>query len=86
MDFQKYLTNLDSQLKAVNSDIAEKQEELEKLKDFRARIKGGMEVVKQIQSDCETEASASAAQLQQEIRESVNDLARGRHGGDMDAL
>ena len=85
MDFQKYLTNLDSQLKAVNADITEKQEELDKLHDFRARIKGGVEVVKQIQSDCATEASATG-QLQQEIRESVNELTQGKHGGDMDAL
>ena len=74
MDFQKYLTNLDSQLKAVNADIAEKQEELDKLRDFRARIKGGIEVVKQIQSDSETPAAAPL-QLQQEIRNTVNEMA-----------
>lgn len=74
MDFQKYLTNLDSQLKAVNADIAEKQEELDKLRDFRARIKGGIEVVKQIQSDNETPAAAPL-QLQQEIRNTVNEMA-----------
>ena len=80
MEFQKYLDNLDNQLKAVNADIVEKQEELDKLKEFRSRIKGGMEVVKQIQSD------APANPLQQEIRESVDKLAQGRHGGDLDAL
>lgn len=74
MDFQKYLTNLDSQLKAVNSDIAEKQEELDKLHDFRARIKGGIEVVKQIQSDTDAQPPAPL-QLQQEIRNTVNEMA-----------
>ena len=73
MDFQKYLTNLDSQLKAVNSDIAEKQEELDKLHDFRARIKGGIEVVKQIQSDTDAQPPAPL-QLQQEIRNTVNEM------------
>jgi predicted nucleic acid-binding Zn-ribbon protein len=80
MEFQKYLDNLDNQLKAVNADIVEKQEELDKLKEFRSRIKGGVEVVKQIQSD------ASTTPLQQEIRETVDKLAHDRHGGDLDAL
>ena len=80
MEFQKYLDNLDNQLKAVNADIAEKQEELDKLKEFRSRIKGGVEVVKQIQSD------AATTPLQQDIRESVDKLAQARHGGDLDAL
>ena len=35
MDFQKYIDNLHNQLKAVNADIVEKQEELDKLKEFR---------------------------------------------------
>lgn len=83
MDFQKYLDNLDNQLKAVNADIIEKQEELDKLKDFRSRVKGGIEVVKQIQSDTATKPAAPL-QLQQEIRQEVDQMAR--HGGDMDAL
>ena len=45
MDFQKYKTNLTSQLTAVNADIVEKEEELEKLREFRSRVKGGLEVV-----------------------------------------
>jgi predicted nucleic acid-binding Zn-ribbon protein len=80
MEFQKYLDNLDNQLKAVNADIAEKQEELDKLKEFRLRIKGGIEVVRQIQSDAPT------TPLQQEIRETVDKLSHDRHGGDLDAL
>ena len=82
MDFQKYLDNLTNQLKAVNADIVEKQEELDKLNEFRTRIKGGMEVVKQIQSDnAETPVQND---LQKGIRQEVEQMAR--HGGDLDAL
>jgi len=70
MDFTKYLTNLDSQLKAVNADITEKQEELDKLKEFRSRIKGGIEVVKQIQSDNPSVPS------KEDIRKTVDELAQ----------
>lgn len=84
MEFQKYLDNLDNQLKAVNADIVEKQEELDKLKEFRSRIKGGVEVVKQIQTDLAEQSPQSP--LQQEIEQSIKELAQGRHGGDLDAL
>lgn len=70
MDFQKYLTNLENQLKAVNADIVEKQEELEKLKEFRSRIKGGVEVVKQIQSD------NPPVPTKQEIMQTVEELSQ----------
>jgi hypothetical protein len=70
MDFQKYLTNLESQLKAVNADITEKQEELDKLTEFRSRIKGGIEVVKQIQSD------NPPVPTKEDIRKSVQELAQ----------
>ena len=82
MDFQKYLTNLDSQLKAVNSDIAEKQEELDKLHDFRARIKGGIEVVKQIQSDNPPPPVAPKAPTREEIMQTVEELAQSWHSTD----
>ncbi len=78
MDFQKYKTNLTSQLTAVNAEIVEKEEELGKLKDFRIRVKGGLEVVNQIQSDMSNPnptPSSAPTQLQQEIRETVEDLA-----------
>ena len=84
MDFQKYLDNLTNQLQAVNADIVEKQEELDKLKEFRSRIKGGMEVVKQIQTDLAEEPAPLP--LQQEIQQSIQELTQGRHGGDLDAL
>ena len=70
MDFQNYLTNLDNQLKAVNADIAEKQEELDKLKEFRSRIRGGIEVVKQIQSD------NPSVPTRESIRKTVDELAQ----------
>jgi predicted nucleic acid-binding Zn-ribbon protein len=82
MDFQKYIDNLHNQLKAVNADIVEKEEEMEKLKDFRARIKGGLEVVNQIKTDAES--APPPLQLQQEIRQEVEQMAR--HGSDMDTL
>ena len=79
MDFQKYLDNLENQLKAVNADIIDKQEELEKLQEFKLRVKGGIEVVKQIQSEVPQPPS-----LEQEIRNEVKQMARP--GGDMDTL
>lgn len=79
MDFQKYLDNLENQLKAVNADIIEKQEELDKLQEFKLRVKGGIEVVKQIQSEVPQPSS-----LEQEIRNEVKQMARP--GGDMDTL
>jgi len=91
MDFQKYLDNLTNQLKLVNADIVEKQEELDKLKEFRSRIKGGLEVVNQIKSDNEP-AERSPLPLQQEIMNTVREMAEGwpvqqlahttSHGGD----
>jgi len=78
MDFQKYKTNLTSQLTAVNAEIVEKEEELGKLKDFRIRVKGGLEVITQIESDISGPNRTPAplpTQLQQEIRETVDDLA-----------
>lgn len=78
MDFQKYKTNLTSQLTAVNAEIVEKEEELGKLKDFRIRVKGGLEVITQIESDISNSnqtPTSTPIQLQQEIRETVEDLA-----------
>lgn len=76
MDFQKYKTNLTSQLTAVNADIVEKEEELEKLREFRSRVKGGLEVVGQIENDMNTPAAPPPLQLQQDIRETVEELAQ----------
>lgn len=78
MDFQKYRTNLTSQLTAVNAEIVEKEEELGKLKDFRIRVKGGLEVITQIESDISNSNQTPTSppiQLQQEIRETIEDLA-----------
>jgi len=70
MDFQKYLTNLETQFKAVSVDIVEKEEELEKLKEFRSRIRGGIEVIRQIQSD------NPPVPTKEEIMKSVQELAQ----------
>ena len=78
MDFQKYKTNLTSQLTAVNAEIVEKEEELGKLKDFRIRVKGGLEVITQIESDISNSnqtPTSTPIQLQQEIRETIEDLS-----------
>ncbi len=76
MNFQKYKTNLTSQLTAVNAEIIEKEEELGKLKEFRIKVKGGLEVITQIESDISGPSREPApTQLQQEIRETVEDLA-----------
>lgn len=71
MDFKNYLTNLENQLKAVNSDIVEKEEELEKLKEFRNRVKGGIEVVKQIASDVKP-----SVPTREEIMQTVEELSQ----------
>ena len=70
MDFSKYLNNLEAQLKAVNADIVEKEDELDKLKEFRSRIRGGLEVVKQIQSD------NPPVPTREEIMQTVEELAQ----------
>ena len=71
MDFQKYLVNLENQLKSVNSDIVEKEEELEKLKEFRNRVKGGIEVVKQIASEVKP-----SVPTREEIMQTVEELSQ----------
>lgn len=76
MDFSKYTTNLENQLKLVNADIMDKQEELEKLKEFRSRIKGGLEVINQIKSDNPQPPSLSTAPTRQEIMQTVEELAQ----------
>jgi|TARA_B100000085_G_C18103734_1_gene334236 hypothetical protein len=76
MDFQKYKTNLNSQLTAVNADIVEKEEQLDKLKEFRSRVKGGLEVVDQIERDMTNESTNTTPDIQQEIRETVQELTQ----------
>lgn len=76
MDFQKYKTNLNSQLTAVNADIVEKEEQLDKLKEFRSRVKGGLEVVDQIERDITNESTNTTPDIQQEIRETVQELTQ----------
>jgi len=77
MDFDKYRNNLKSQLAAVNSDIVEKEEELLKLKEFRSRVRGGLEAIKQIEEDVNSTPAAPPLQIQQDIRETVQELAQG---------
>lgn len=76
MNFDKYRNNLKSQLAAVNSDIVEKEEELLKLKEFRSRVRGGLEAITQIENDVKSTPVEPPLQLQQEIRETINELAQ----------
>jgi hypothetical protein len=76
MDFEKYKTNLKQQLTAVTLDIAEKEEELKKLKEFSSRIRGGLETINQIETDINNTKQRPPLQLQQEIRETVQELAQ----------
>lgn len=76
MDFSKYTNNLENQLKLVNADIMDKQEELEKLKEFRSRIKGGLEVINQIKTDNPQPPSLPTAPTREEIMQTVEELAQ----------
>jgi len=75
MDFDKYKTNLTNQLAVVNSQIVEKEEELTKLKEFRLRIRGGLEAIDQIEADVNV-PTTTPLQLQQDIRQTVEELAQ----------
>ena len=76
MDFDKYKTNLNNQLAIVNSQIVEKEEELTKLKEFRLRIRGGLEAIDQIDADVNASTTTTPLQLQQDIRQTVEELAQ----------
>ena len=76
MDFDKYKTNLTNQLAVVNSQIVEKEEELTKLKEFRLRIRGGLEAIDQLEADINASTTTPPLQIQQDIRETVQELAQ----------
>ena len=76
MDFDKYKTNLTNQLAVVNSQIVEKEEELTKLKEFRLRIRGGLEAIDQIEADITASTTTPPLQIQQDIRETVQELTQ----------
>ena len=93
MDFTRYRENLTSQLAKINSDIVDTEERLTKLKELKARVRGGLEVLEQLENDAPEEptvtrgtAATIQGQIQKDIEELVGASKNGRHGKDMDTL
>ena len=93
MDFTRYRENLTGQLAKINSDIVDTEERLTQLKELKARVRGGLEVLEQLENDAPEEptvtrgtAATIQGQLQKDIEELVGANKNGRHGKDMDTL
>ena len=94
MDFTRYRDNLTSQLAKINSDIVDHEDNLSQLKELRARVRGGLEVLDQLEKDAPKEkptvtrgtAATIQGQIQRDIEELVGASKNGRHGKDMDTL
>ena len=93
MDFTRYRDNLTSQLAKINSDIVDHEDNLSQLKELRARVRGGLEVLDQLEKDAPEEptitrgtAATIQGQIQKDIEELVGASSNGRHGKDMDTL
>lgn len=93
MDFTRYRDNLTSQLAKINSDIVDHEDSLSQLKELRARVRGGLEVLDQLEKDTPEEttvtrgtAATIQGQIQKDIEELVGANKNGRHGKDMDTL
>ena len=93
MDFTRYRDNLTSQLAKINSDIVDTEEQLTQLKELKARVRGGLEVLEQLEKDAPEEptvtrgtAATIQGQIQKDIEELVGASKNGRHGKDMDTL
>ena len=94
MDFTRYRDNLTGQLAKINSDIVDHEDSLSQLKELRARVRGGLEVLDQLEKDAPEEkptvtrgtAATIQGQIQKDIEELVGASKNGRHGNDMDTL
>ena len=93
MDFTRYRDNLTSQLAKINSDIVDHEDNLSHLKELRARVRGGLEVLDQLEKDTPEKptvtrgtASTIQGQIQKDIEELVGASKNGRHGKDLDTL
>ena len=93
MDFTRYRDNLTSQLAKINSDIVDTEERLTQLKELKARVRGGLEVLEQLENDAPEKptvtrgtAATIQGQIQKDIEELVGASKNGRHGKDMDTL
>ena len=93
MDFTRYRDNLTGQLAKINSDIVDHEDSLSQLKELRARVRGGLEVLDQLEKDAPEKptvtrgtAATIQGQIQKDIEELVGASKNGRHGKDMDTL
>ena len=93
MDFTRYRENLTGQLAKINSDIVDTEEQLTQLKELKARVRGGLEVLEQLEKDAPEEptvtrgtAATIQGQIQKDIEELVGANKNGRHGKYMDTL
>ena len=93
MDFTRYRDNLTGQLAKIKSDIVDHEDSLSQLKELRARVRGGLEVLDQLEKDTPEEttvprgtAATIQGQIQKDIEELVGASKNGRHGKDMDTL
>ena len=93
MDFTRYRENLTGQLAKINSEIVDTEEQLTQLKELKARVRGGLEVLEQLEKDAPEEptvtrgtAATIQGQIQKDIEELVGANKNGRHGKDMDTL
>lgn len=95
MDFNRYRENLTGQLAKINSDIVDHEDSLSQLKELRARVKGGLEVLDQLEKDQPEEkepivtrgtAATIQGQIQKDIEQLVGATSTGRHGKDLDTL
>ena len=93
MDFTRYRDNLTGQLAKINSDIVDHEDSLSQLKELRARVRGGLEVLDQLEKDAPEKptvtrgtAATIQGQIQRDIEELVGATSNGRHGKDMDTL
>ena len=93
MDFNRYRTNLTSQLAKINNDIVETEDNLSQLKEVRARVRGGLEVLDQLEKDDLEDLSEglhSKPPLQKQIQQDIEELVGAnnftKHGKDMDNL
>ena len=59
MDFTRYRENLTSQLAKINSDIVDTEEQLTQLKELKARVRGGLEVLEQLEKDAPEEPTVT---------------------------
>ena len=95
MDFNRYRENLTGQLAKIDSDIVNHEDALTQLKELRSRVKGGLEVLDQLEKEQPEDkepivtrgnAATIQGQIQKDIEQLVGATSNGRHGKDLDTL